>query len=845
MDKLIVRSTRRCLSGLLIFSFALLVGCGSSDSGSNDQSSVDKANEVKPDKVILSISRFGKGLISNSDSSISCDQALCQHVVLDQQKISLTAKPESGWELHDWKGCDKVVGNVCTVMASEDTLVEPSFKTIEPAQLRSDVFVMPKQTVDKILVKEDDYLIFSPTATEISSLPIGTVILSQYDEGFAGRITNIETQPGSAIVVSYRIARIFEVYGEGTLFSEPGKSLSIPVRLQSRDSKVNARSQSSGVGFTTVLIDKTFTFPEDKDKDDDDGKKHNGVKLKLAAKLEVTPDYAINIGWGSVEEFKVAYGYAAKIDPEINLEVPSRPDDPQKIEPFKKQLRKFKRPVMVGLVPFVVEAVPVIEFTYKSGAKVLAGMNNQTNFRFGVHYLETTGFNGIGSFDGSASTPHITAEVGGEAEALLGGKIGLKVLGLAGPAVTAAGYVKGTASGGLVFSPDSETPECVSILGTWGGKVTGKIEADFHMLGNFSSDSLTLIDKYRIFYKNVIGRGCLPSMPKQPTDLMIEGKTYNSVSLSWKAPVTHETIKHYEVYRDDVLIPTSVANGSSLIFTDTGLQGSTRYCYYVRARTTDDFVTRESQAKCATTEKAPDDVAPTKPGPVKFDLVTSTAVKVSWGASSDNLGSKINYFLYLVTDKDVKDPQSDQLLAVTPKLDAVVDKLQAATEYCVYVIAADSDGNLSEFSDTVCEDTNEQGVYRLQMKCAVQDEYAVDTALDLNTELTNEVNAIGTSQDYNGSGVQFALSGYYSDVHKMLDAEVSWTFKGDDCVRKDSFRLNMGTRLGQDQAMEQVNICGCQAEVNISKNTSPDTPNNENRRTLRSHVNGGSTLSGR
>ena len=225
-------------------------------------------------------------------------------------------------------------------------------------------------------------------------------------------------------------------------------------------------------------------------------------------------------------------------------------------------------------------------------------------------------------------------------------------------------------------------------------------------------------------------------------------------------------------------------------------------------------------------------------------MATSTAIKASWQKATDKKGDKVYYLIY-EQDNGNSAGSGDKLLAVVPRLDVVVDKRQANTDYCIYVRAMDSHGNVSDRSDSICERTNKTGEYELQLKCAVQDDYAVTTALDLNTELTDQVNAIGNATDYDGTKVQFALSGHYSDIHKILDAEVSWTFDGENCVRKDAFSMNMGPGLGQDQAMEQVNICGCQAEVNISKNTSPDTPNNVNRRTLRSHVNGGSTLSGR
>lgn len=829
MDNLMRRVAQILFSTMLSFFLLALVGCGSS--GNSDPKDGIDHSKAKPETVLLSISRFGKGKISSTAESIFCDQALCQSLVGIDKEISLAAEPDDGWELYDWKGCDRVTGNVCTVTVSKDVLVEPSFKTIVPAQLRSDVFVMERETVDKILIKEDDYIILSPSATEISSLPIGTVLLSQFGQGFAGRITAIESNPGSSIIVSYRMARIFEVYGEGTLFGRLENESVKPTRRAARD------LGATGKLDTWEIFDRTFEYPSNNSSDP-------GVKLKVASKLDITPDYSINLSWGSIDEMKLAYTTTIKLDPEVILEIPQRANDPQKIEPFKQFLPRFERPLMVGLVPFVVGIEPKVEFSYKSGVRIAMVHNSHLVTRMGVHYLKSSGLSGIGSSQTILSGT-VDAEYGGEVQALLGLDLDLKVLGLSGPSLLVGNYAKAVAAGGISVTPGgSGTPECFSFLGTRGTKITGRLEADLHIFGEYSSSELTLLDKYKPFYKKSFGNGCLASIPPEPTSLTVEGKNHNSIRLSWKAPDTHEEIKHYEVYRDGVLIPASVASGNSLMFNDTGLQEKTNYCYYVRARTTDDLLTTESTSKCAMTESGPDQEAPTKPGPVEFDLVTSTAMKMSWQASQDNLGSKISYLVFLDVDPSDTDHEGDQLLAITTRLEAVVDKLQAATDYCVYVVASDKDGNTSEFSDTRCQETNERGAYRLRMKCAVQDDYAIDTALDLNTELTNEVNAIGHTKDYNGSDVQFALSGYYSNIHKILDAEVSWTFKGDSCVRQDKLALNLWSQLDQDKAMEQVRVCGCRAEVNISKDQAPEGSDVMRSHSLKSYINGGSTLSG-
>ena len=70
-----------------------------------------------------------------------------------------------------------------------------------------------------------------------------------------------------------------------------------------------------------------------------------------------------------------------------------------------------------------------------------------------------------------------------------------------------------------------------------------------------------------------------PTMP-QGQSIFVSNTAATSVSLSWGAATDNVGVSNYRVYRDEV----SIANPTSLTYTNTGLSPSTKYSYAVSAR---------------------------------------------------------------------------------------------------------------------------------------------------------------------------------------------------------------------------------------------------------------------
>ncbi|MEU2163709.1 glycosyl hydrolase [Streptomyces sp. NPDC019208] len=136
-----------------------------------------------------------------------------------------------------------------------------------------------------------------------------------------------------------------------------------------------------------------------------------------------------------------------------------------------------------------------------------------------------------------------------------------------------------------------------------------------------------------------------PSAPGTP---VASDVTDDSVKLTWSAATDDKGVKDYDVYRGT----TKVATVTGTTHTDTGLTSGTQYTYSVRARDTSNQVGPAGGTVTVTTtgDPPPRDEAPSAPGtPVAGD-VTSSSVKLSWEAATDDRGVK-DYDVYRGTTK--------------------------------------------------------------------------------------------------------------------------------------------------------------------------------------------------
>ena len=132
-------------------------------------------------------------------------------------------------------------------------------------------------------------------------------------------------------------------------------------------------------------------------------------------------------------------------------------------------------------------------------------------------------------------------------------------------------------------------------------------------------------------------------------------------------------------------------------YSNTGLSASTPYSYRLRAVDAAGNLSSYSNTGTATTQATPDTTAPTAPTNLAAVPASSTAINLSWTASTDNVG---------VTGYQIQRCQgatcTNYAQVGTASGTTYADSgLAAATTYRYQVRATDAAGNLSTFSAVV------------------------------------------------------------------------------------------------------------------------------------------------
>ncbi|MFI7609136.1 discoidin domain-containing protein [Micromonospora sp. NPDC049366] len=175
--------------------------------------------------------------------------------------------------------------------------------------------------------------------------------------------------------------------------------------------------------------------------------------------------------------------------------------------------------------------------------------------------------------------------------------------------------------------------------------------------------------------------------PSAPGNLAFTEPATDQVRLTWTASTDNVGVTGYDIYANGVL-RTSVS-GSTLTYTDTQPAGST-VSYYVRAR--DAAGNQSSNSNTVTrTGNTGDTVAPTAPGNLAYTQPASGQVRLTWTASTDNVGVA-GYDVY--ANGALRGSVSGSTLTYT-------DSQPDTATVSYYVRARDAAGNVSSNSNTV------------------------------------------------------------------------------------------------------------------------------------------------
>jgi hypothetical protein len=188
--------------------------------------------------------------------------------------------------------------------------------------------------------------------------------------------------------------------------------------------------------------------------------------------------------------------------------------------------------------------------------------------------------------------------------------------------------------------------------------------------------------------------------PAAPTDLVATATSPSSVSLTWTDHASNE--EGFEIWRSTsgiggafALLQSVGTNSSNA--DDTGLTGSTEYCYKVRAvggagAPPSDF----TDASCATTPAAP----PAAPSDLAATAASPTTISLAW---TDNATDEQGFQLW----RSTTGANGTYTLLTTLGADVTAgddNGLTPGTQYC-YKVRATGSGPSSDFSNSSCAPT--------------------------------------------------------------------------------------------------------------------------------------------
>ena len=249
--------------------------------------------------------------------------------------------------------------------------------------------------------------------------------------------------------------------------------------------------------------------------------------------------------------------------------------------------------------------------------------------------------------------------------------------------------------------------------------------------------------------------------PTTPAGLSGAGVTTTRIDLNWNASTDNVAVTGYEIRRDGGLIATVAGTA----YSDTGLTANTSYSYTVAARDAADNVSAESGAAVASTLAAPDTEAPTIPGGLTGNAISSSQIDLSWNASTDNVG---------VASYEVR--RDGALIGTVPDTSLSDRGLSADTDYSYTVAARDHSGNVSAESGAVVVSTPASADTQAPTTPTGLAGTAVSTTrIDLNWNASTD-NVAVTGYEIREGGVLLATVTATSYSNTGLTANTSYSY---------------------------------------------------------------------
>ncbi|MCB2195351.1 MAG: fibronectin type III domain-containing protein [Bacteroidetes bacterium] len=171
--------------------------------------------------------------------------------------------------------------------------------------------------------------------------------------------------------------------------------------------------------------------------------------------------------------------------------------------------------------------------------------------------------------------------------------------------------------------------------------------------------------------------------PTPPTHLAASNIAQTNLYLNWDISTDNVGITEYVIYKNEDAIASTSGNSYSV----TNLNSGANYTFFVVAKDAAQNQSEKSNIISVVTLDQPANItAPTK---LTANNITQNSLDLSWNASKGGRG-EIQYNIY----------QDASLIAKTNSTTYSVSHLKASTNYTFHTIAQDTEGNISDVSNT-------------------------------------------------------------------------------------------------------------------------------------------------
>jgi Fibronectin type III domain len=789
------------LASLLPFLIAsTLSGCGLSDETTPVAQIINGESNVGSEKIPtknLVISMFGGGSVKDDSGATICDKYKCVINAQVGSTVKLIAVDSAAWTLNNWRGCTKLSGSTCEVLIEDDKTVSPTFQRNEAQKLKSDVILVPKTDLLRLVSSDSGVYVFQTDGLTIAAASEGNILLSNEGNGFAGRIVKKVSLAGGNTIFETTPVSLEEIFLNASVILS-GQSTQLRVAsvtpLLAEKSLVSSEISKKGTEFGITL---TYDYDKNKDTPNDQ------IEFSGTVNISIEPDFALDVNFFGLEEFKAAFFTTTDLKGRLKVGGKLPASFETKDIPIPLASINFA-PITIGFIVLVPKAYIYVNAKGDIGVEFTADWPLTAKIDAGFHYKKGMGVDWIG--DASTTSlgllPDLSLKAKAEVKVAFGMQTDILIYNIAGPTGKFEGFLK------TEFS--ASTNGCFSIKPEKG--VTAKIGGKAKILGKEIGElETTVFEKTWPLIPPINTQLCEDSEnPTAPTSLQVSTVSASRLSLNWSGATDDKGIVNYEVYRSGNLIGSTAAN----IFFDGSLGPNSEACYHVRSLDAKGNRSIPSKTTCGFTLSAADTTAPSGISGLNGSALSTTSLSLNWLAPPEK--DVVGYI--------VREAVSETPYLITSLTEDKVFKLKPGTKYCFTVAAVDAAGNASKPSNSYCLSTLAATLTakNVKIKCSDRSTYVVDTSLDLDQQNDGQISVVGNATDYTGTAMAYQMTGPYSAITGIFSGQINWTFTGSTSLRTDGFSASLTKADTGDLTMSKVkDNGGCTAAIRFLSKTAP------------------------